>query len=256
MRLKPTIIPHLFIIALLCTSSAIAQGISFKQQVVDDYDNFYNWQRFTRIGIGFAFGGIMANSSFDQNIRDDYQRETRSNNTNDMAKIAKKFGETKYILPLSLAAAGLGYYQSDSNIGQWGLNASRAYLVGIPSLLVSQRLTGGSRPGETRHQSDWKPFNDANGVSGHAFMGAVPFMTIARMNEQTPAIKYLAYALSTATAWSRINDDAHYFSQAALGWYLAYESVDAVFDSNNNNQLRIAPMMIEDGYGITMNMQW
>ena len=65
---------------------------------------------------------------------------------------------------------------------------------------------------------------------------AVPFLTIARMNEENKPVKYLALLASTFTAWSRINDNAHYFSQAALGWYLAYESVDAVFDADEKTK--------------------
>ncbi len=30
------------------------------------------------------------------------------------------------------------------------------------------------------------------------------------------------------TAWSRVNDDAHYFSQALLGWSFAFMAVQSV----------------------------
>jgi len=41
-------------------------------------------------------------------------------------------------------------------------------------------------------------------------------------------LKGLFYAASPLAALSRINDDKHFFSQAALGWYMAYLSVSAV----------------------------
>jgi membrane-associated phospholipid phosphatase len=75
--------------------------------------------------------------------------------------------------------------------------------------------------------SYWQPFRHANAVSGHAFMGAVPFITAAQMTDR-PCVKGLLYALSGFTAWSRVNDDAHYLSQVLLGWYVAYLSVRAV----------------------------
>ncbi len=62
-----------------------------------------------------------------------------------------------------------------------GVYASRAYLVGAPAMLLMQNVTGGSRPEEMDHGSKWDPFHDDNGVSGHAFMGAVPFLTLANM---------------------------------------------------------------------------
>ena len=134
--------------------------------------------------------------------------------------------------------------------------ASRAYFIGAPVLLVTQFATGGSRPKENISESHWKPFDDNNGVSGHAFIGAVPFLTLAQMYDNS-AIKYLAYAGSFLTAWSRINDDSHYFSQAALGWYLAYESVDAVFDRGAKaKNFSVVPVIVKDNYGVQVQMQW
>ncbi len=49
------------------------------------------------------------------------------------------------------------------------------------------------------------------------------------MTESRAARAFL-YLGSAGTAWSRVNDDAHYLSQAILGWYMAYlacRSVDA-----------------------------
>ena len=40
-------------------------------------------------------------------------------------------------------------------------------------MLLMQRVTGASRAGESDSGSHWRPFHDSNGVSGHAFMGAV-----------------------------------------------------------------------------------
>jgi hypothetical protein len=86
-------------------------------------------------------------------------------------------------------------------------------------------VTGGSRPSEG--ESYWRPFNGDNGVSGHAFLGGVPFLTAARMTDD-PYIKGALYFFSALPALSRINDDKHYASQAFLGWYLAWLSVRAV----------------------------
>jgi membrane-associated phospholipid phosphatase len=64
-------------------------------------------------------------------------------------------------------------------------------------------------------------------VSGHAFIGAVPFITAAQMTDKIWA-KGLFYTLSTIPGWSRVNDNAHYLSQVLLGWYLGYLSVRSV----------------------------
>lgn len=216
--------------------------------------NFYSSGRLIRIGIAFGIGGIMANTNIDEKIQDDYQDNLRSSSTDDVAHVVKTFGEGIYLIPLSLFAAALPEIIPESSatsaIGNWGRLTSRAYLVGGPPLLFLQRATGASRPGESDNGSHWKPFNDSNGVSGHAFIGAVPFLSAARMSSNR-LLRYSFYVASTLTAWSRINDNDHYPSQAILGWYLAWEATGAVSESNEKDQeWKSAPLLFNDGFGI------
>ena len=186
-----------------------------------DYKKFYSGENLIKLGIAFSTGGIMANTPIDENIQDWYQIHARNSGTNELAKRFKIFGEGEYLLPITLLSAGIDYcitkHKKSSLIGTWGQLSARAYLVGGPALALSQRLTGASRPGETQQDSQWQPLNDDNGVSGHAFVGAIPFLTIARMLNSHVLLKNLFYGISTFTAFSRINDNKHYFSQAALG---------------------------------------
>jgi hypothetical protein len=238
-------------------TSAAGNFDSITRTIVDDYKSFYSGRRMLRMGIGFGIGALPANTNIDHSIQDWYQDDIRSSTTDDMADAFKTFGERKYLLPLTAVAAGLKYFEPESPVGNWGMYSLRAYLTGSPALLLMQAATGGSRPGETNHKSHWRPFKDDNGVSGHSYVGAVPFLAIARMNDNNKLLKYLALAASTATAWSRINDNAHYLSQAALGWYLAWESVDAVFDADEKkSNLSITPVFGKDSYGITAIIVW
>ena len=101
-------------------------------------------------------------------------------------------------------------------------------------MLGLQLLTGAGRPDETHESSEWQPFQDNNGVSGHSFMGAIPFMSAAKMTDNL-WLKGSLYAASTIPGISRINDDRHYFSQVMLGWWLAYLAESAVDHSHNPN---------------------
>lgn len=214
------------------------------QTVKLDYSNFYlSGPRWTRLGIAFGVAGVMANTHIDQGIRDWYQDHERTAGTDHVAANFKKLGEGKYLIPLSLAAAGIGVAAPGSSVGAWGQRTFRAYLVGGPAMLMGQTLTGGSRPEERSKASHWRPFQDTNGVSGHAFIGAVPFLTIARMSHNS-IVRYGAYFASTFAAWSRINDDAHFTSQAFLGWYMAYEATDAVNDTNEQQHRSDAHMSL------------
>jgi hypothetical protein len=90
-------------------------------------------------------------------------------------------------------------------------------------------------------------------VSDHAFIGAVPFITAAKMNEN-PYIKGALYGLSVLPGLSRINDNKHYFSQVLLGWYLAFLSCNAVEKTNMRKNTKVAIVPLSDkGLLITIN---
>ena len=228
--------------------------------VVDDYREFYSMDRLKRMGIAFAGGAVIANTHADALFQKWYQTDIRGTTTNDFADISKNFGESRYLLPVTLATAVLDNVLEgtvyNSTVGRWGKRAVRAYLLGAPLLWAAQNITGASRPAVNRG-SDWRPFKDSHGVSGHAYVGAVPFLVMADMADDNKWLRTLFYAASTAAALSRINDNAHYLSQAALGWYLAWESTDTVLDRDNREQsYAVQPMMLEDGYGVSVSMQW
>ncbi|MCD4677174.1 MAG: phosphatase PAP2 family protein [Desulfobacula sp.] len=211
--------------------------------VKGDFLNFYSLSNLKVMAASFALGGVLANTSADESMQSGYQDNIRSENTDDFSKTAKLFGEGKYLIPLSLAAATVGYFIPEDSgasvIGTWGANTARAYLVGAPPMLLMQVVTGASRPDEgTVGDSSWSPFEDNNGVSGHSFMGAVPFITLAKMYKDNP-VKWFFYGASFLASWSRVNDNDHYVSQSALGWVMAYQSVRSVFmtDKQRENPL-------------------
>ncbi len=246
-----------FLLSLISFSANSEEGVW--QDIKHDYSEFYSTDRFIRMGIVFTGGAIMANTDIDQKFQD--QNSGKIFSVDDSYNF-KQLGEGKYLISLSLISAGISRYLSDSKeltgIGKWGERTARAYLVGGPTVLVTQLLTGASRPAEAPFKSDWKPFNDTNGVSGHAFIGSVPFLTIAYMNQNNPVIKYTAYLASTLAGLTRINDDAHYLSQVMLGWYLGWESVNAVYsvDAKKSNQLAVRPLVGKDALGVQLSMRW
>ena len=243
---------------------------SISEIVSNDYKAFYASERLIRLGIAFGAGAVMAHTSADMGIRNWYQENVRSTRTDHWASspnlkdsdiTAKFFGEGKYIVPIALLAASVNTISTDTAIGNWGANASRAYIVGLPAMWGMQFATGAARPSHHAPSgSAWRPFNQdgyAHGVSGHSFVGAVPFLTIAAMNPDNAWVRYPAYLASAAAGWSRVNDDAHFTSQVILGWYMAWESVDTVFENNAKKKgVRVAPMAGLDGFGLMAHAEW
>jgi len=231
-----------------------------KTSIIQDHRNFYSGNNLSRMAVGFGTGAIIANTDGDESFQNWYQDSVRSGGTDDFAAFAKQFGEGKYVFPTFGIAFLLGAITVDTAPGskfeEWGERGLRATLVGGPALLFAQVATGASRPGETPHASRWNPFEDNNGVSGHAFVGALPFLTAAKMTDDGWC-KAGMYFCSTWTAWSRVNDDAHYLSQVGLGWMMAYMACKAVDDTEAtflNVELR--PILIENDIGVGMMFRY
>ena len=236
----------------------ICEGLSrFRPKVCQDYRNFYCWPTGRDVLLGIAGGSLLANTSMDQDFRDWVQDDIRSDDTDNFAAFWKTFGEGNIFLPAFAGLGIAGYFLEDYPLcnaaGSFGARTTRAYLVGAPPMLFLQSALGGSRPGETSHESAWRPFEDNNGVSGHAFIGSVPFITAGNMCEN-PCIAGCFYFMSVLPAWSRINDDSHYLSQAALGWWLGYlacRSVDQTEAQWGCKRFTVAPLCTPDTAGVS-----
>jgi PAP2 superfamily len=229
----------------------------------DDQRNFYSPESATLLGGGMIVGGLMANSSFDDTVHRHFQSSVRSATSDDWfhsLHASKELGNGLYTLPIFASAWGAGALFPDSpmavNSGRWGERSIRGFMVGVPPLIVLQRLTGGSRPYETEENSKWHPLVDNNGISGHAFMGSLPFITAAKMTENR-AYKALLYAGSTIVPLSRVNDNAHYPSQVALGWWMAFLAASAI-DATENPQSKwhFLPYSTADGSGLLLEYRF
>lgn len=230
-------------------------------KVRSDYQNFYDRQTLTWLAGGVGLHAAISNTHVDEWLRHEYQEKIRTSGTDEWTELfhsSKIFGEGKYLLPAyaAFALAALPF-EKDSLIGvsgEWGERSLRTILVGAPPMLGLQLLIGASRPTEAHSQSHWEPFNDNNGVSGHAFMGAIPFLSAAKMTKHR-GLKTMYYLGSVMPALSRVNDDAHYASQALLGWSIAYLASSGVAETYN---LPYAPSLmpgpVADGTGF--NLLW
>lgn len=225
-----------------------------KHNVRSDYRNYYSFPGMRDLWVGVALAAPFANTSLDSDFQHWYQDDVRSSGCDDFAAFWKTFGEGKIFIPVFAGLGLAGGLLEDRPLigiaGDFGDRVTRSYLVGAPPMLFMQFLLGGSRPGETSVGSQWKPFDDINGVSGHAFIGAVPFITAAKMAEN-PWAKSTLYICSTFTAWSRINDNQHYASQAVLGWWMAYLACRAVDDTERRHRcVTLAPLVTPEMVGV------
>jgi hypothetical protein len=224
-----------------------------------DYENYYTWRNLGALGLGIGVAAPLANTSADEHIRHWYQRHVRGETTDEFAQVFEYTGQFWLVLPVCVeGAALLGHgdddYAFDGGLAEWSNRSLRAVCVGTPPMLALYAVLGSSRP--DRNDSGWHPFNDIHGVSGHTFMGAVPFLTAAEMTDEE-WLKATLVAGSFLTGWARINDDKHYFSQVFLGWWMAYLAVRRVDDTNGaaRKPYELLPFCA-DGPGIGVQIRY
>lgn len=239
-----------FLVIFFSSSISHAEGGIYKAWAEDlkmDYSGFYSQKTLIEAGAGVLGAGLLANTSADREFQEYYGDNLRSGSMDDLSKLARLPGEPLITLPL-LAGA---YAFLDGPEKVWAARSLRALFTAGPAALALQYATGGGRPEET--DSKWRPFANNNGLSGHAFIGAVPFLTAAQMQE-SPYLKCLLYGLSALPGLSRINDEKHYLSQAALGWYLAYLGTRTV--ERNNEKVSFQVLPFKDGLSVSIEKRF
>lgn len=209
--------------------------VELGQRLWTDQKNFYDLDTLAPFALALGGAAILANSGIDREFAEDYQENIFNDDTDKASSWVKWMGDGRYTLPVLGVATALSIYVPEDEtlgpVGTWGQRGLRATITGALPLWVMQRAIGSGRPGLDANNSSWAFWDHTNGVSGHTFISAVPFITAARMVEN-PYAKAGLYLGSTLTGWSRINDHDHYLSQVLLGWFLAYLAVDSVFDTD------------------------
>jgi len=235
----------------------------FGYKVLEDYRNFYSCDSLVCLTAAFGAGALMANTGFDTTMQSAWQTSVEPTDLGTFFANCKPIGEGKYALPIFGAAALTGLVfegrPGGDIVGEWGSRSLRMFIVGAPPVYVLQLATGASRPLEQSSAgSQWKPFTDDNGVSGHAFVGAIPFLAAADMVEN-PVAKGALYVCSTFVGFSRMTTDSHFPSQVFLGWYLAWASSRAVSGTElhfSGMEVSVVPLPMADLGGLAVEARW
>lgn len=217
--------------------------------VLCDYSIYYGKENLTRLGGVFLVSGVLANTNMDRSIRNMWQEAIRSKGSNQFFKLPCAIGKFSYFR-VYLGGILLGHWFEDSLAGhtlyRWGYRALRTMLLISPQEVFYSWALGSGRP-EDHQKSKWRFFGKGGNAScsGHAFNGAVPFLTAAMMTDD-PALKYSLYALSVLPGLSKINSDRHYLSQVVLGWSLAFLCAKVVDEADEARaealQWRVVPV--------------
>ena len=186
----------------------------------------YSRRSFLRLGGAVTVAGVLAYSGADQAVEEIHSGTLRSAGTDRFAHLVNPFGERFWFLNWLLVGVVDAWIRSGP-FSRWGRSNFEAMAVGLPVLWTVQRGLGANRPSDEGPDPRWRPMADDNAASGHAFIAAIPWLSLARRTGNVPT-RWMARAASTLTGWSRINDRKHYLSQVILGWTIAWNAVEAV----------------------------
>jgi hypothetical protein len=210
------------------------------RQLVPTGRRLYTRRNFLKLIGATAGGAVISYSGLDEAVEELHRSHVTGVTSDNIAHLAKEFGEN------GIALAGLSYALADwalpgTAIGRWGRECFTATATGLPVLWTWQRALGGSRPSDGKQWGPrYRPFTDENSVSGHTFVGAVPFLVAAR-HVGMPVAAWGLRALSPMTGWSRLNDERHYLSQVLLGYGLAFEATRAADLSPSSSAIPTSP---------------
>ena len=223
----------------------------------EDHGNFYSRESLLSLGAAVGVHAVLANTSLDEDFRN-YLQDHRIRDPYAF-DFAKYLGEAWIVVP-TLAAVwvvdslidrhGWLARHRHRDVDDWSSQSLRALIVGAPVVGGLQVLIGASRPRESSSGSKWRPFQDNNGASGHAFLGAVPLLVAAKHVDNL-CLKAALVAGSVLPGYSRLHEDQHYLSQVMLGWWIAHLAVDATEVTERSElQWRLVPLRWDGVVGI------
>lgn len=218
------------------------------QDIKNDFSNYLQPDNLLILGDTFLAAGLLANTGTDRAFAAHWQNDIKAPLLDNILTLPRAIGSLSYYYgPIFLVTMGVGHLREQTLLGNtlytWGYRSLRTFITGGIQQVFLTNLLGSGRPNRNE-DSKWQPFKYQTGVSGHAFYGAIPFLTAAMMSDP-PLLHYGLYFASTLPGLSRINSDSHYLSQVLLGWTLAFLSARSVYqadlDRNPTFQVGVYP---------------
>jgi len=202
--------------------------------IKQDFHYYLSKEILYKAGDALLVAGVIANTGIDRSVHKQWQQSIRNNTLNRFFSLPQRIGGVRWwSFPLYLSSMVIGdlgnLYRFGDPVYNWGYRSLRTALLGGIQQVIFTNLLGSGRP-INGADSNWRPFAHRTGVSGHAFYGAIPFLTAAHMTNPD-SLRYLLFAASTLPALSRVNSDAHYLSQIIVGWAFAYLSSVAIYQT-------------------------
>lgn len=166
-----------------------------------------------------AAGVISLSMLLDEPVQD-FAQDHRSQATDDAASVFRHFGQPEVYATVSVGLVGVGLIAGNHELARVGGRAVASVGLAGASTLVFKTVLGRARPFTGEGVLSFHPFNTVDSTtsmpSAHSAL-AFALATSLSDDIHRPWATVGLYTLATGTAWSRINDDQHWFSDVVFG---------------------------------------
>jgi membrane-associated phospholipid phosphatase len=184
-----------------------------------------------------AVGGVGALMLLDEPVQRLMQHHIRSKTTNDISSVFRQEGEAPYYAGISLGVLGVGLVTGKPGVRRAGTRLVAAVALSAAELYAMKVLVGRSRPNENVGAFSFHPFTSLKDSAGIETRGSMPsghvtaaFAVATSLADdiKSPLVKVLLYAAASGTAFSRLNDNRHWLSDAGMGVVLGVSTAKVV----------------------------
>ena len=147
-----------------------------------------------------------------------FAQDNRSESSDDVARVSRQFGQAEVYATVGLGVLTTGLVARDREVRDAGLRISSSLAMTAVVVTVAKFVAGRSRPSRPNSDADdFSPFSGRTSApSGHAAMAFALASSLGEEIHNRWASAGL-YTIATATAWSRVNDNVHWFSDVVAG---------------------------------------
>lgn len=223
----------------------------FKSYILDTKNIItspFRWEKSHWLEASLITGITAGLYAYDQEIQD-WMQDNRNNTTDKIAEITKPFGNGMYTLPPLGAFYLYGYFLKDDRARKVSLLSLESFVISGIFTQAVKFLGQRHRPGSGASQNTWDGpgFSNSNlsFPSGHSSSAFAIGTVIASEYKDNLLIPPLSYGISTLTALSRVNDNAHWVSDVFLGSAIGYftaKAIVALHRNNKNKKLTFLPI--------------
>jgi len=212
-----------------------------------------HWQQsdFNRfIFLSAVGGGLLASDQYWQ----EHVQQRRSQVTNRLAEFVRPLGDGRFTVPVMGLGYIIGWWRHDLRMQCTSVTAIESFLFANAVTTCTKLLLHRYRPNASDSPYRWDgpklDFGNAHlsMPSGHATSAFAVVSVVASVYKKPILVPILLYSLATLTAWSRVNDNAHWTSDVFIGASIGYFT--GKFLVHQNFIVKKTPII---GYSFTAN---